>query len=146
MRPPRSGSNRIAVVSASVAHALAWAAFLGIVLWPCTYRGATSAPVNPHEAATPVMETVQHCVSFVEVNGLAVLVPLSLPVLLTAGILLIVLTGSEWRIVSTVALWLLAVSLLAFCVLGSASIGVLYLPAALASIVAAASCAKRRVS
>ena len=91
-------------------------------------------------------ESVQHSASFVEVNGVVVLVPLFVPVLFTGLALFLVLSWGEWRVGRVVILWLSAVSLLAFCFLGTASFGVIYLPAALASIVAATVCTPRRLS
>ena len=146
MRSPASVNNRMASVSAAAAHVLAWAAFLGIALWPCVYQGVAATPVTPSEAATAEVETARLCASFVEVNGLAALVPLFMPVLFTALALFLVLTRREWRVWSVLILWLLAVALLAFCVLGYLSFGVLYLPSALASVVTAAVCTQRRTS
>ena len=137
--------HRSAIIAASVAHVLAWAAFLGIVLWPCAYQGVTATPVSPGEAAAAGRETVRLCASFIEVNGMGVLVPLLVPVLLTAIVMLIVIARNEWSLWTTVTLWLMAVSLLGFCVLASLSFGVLYLPAALVAVVAAAVSTPRRL-
>ena len=76
---------------------------------------------------------------------MGVLVPLLVPVLLTAILMLIVIARNEWSLWTTVTLWLMAVSLLGFCVLASLSFGVLYLPAALVAVVAAAVSTPRRL-
>ena len=141
----KTRKNRVAFVSASVAHVLAWAAFLWVAFWPHSYQGVAATPVDVRQAGTTEAEAVQLSASYVEVNGLAVLVPLFVPVLLTALALMFVLTRTEWRLGSALILWLLTVSLLAFCVLGSLSFGVLYLPAALASVVTALVCTQRRL-
>ncbi len=146
MTSTQLGNSRSATISAAVAHMLAWTAFLGIILWPCAYRGESVTPFNPQEAGAAAGEPVQLCASFVEVNGLGVLFPLFIPVLLTAVLLFLALTRIQWRVGSTLILWLVVVALLAFCVLASLSFGVLYLPAALASVVAAILYTPRRLS
>ncbi len=146
MRSQQSRNNRVAFVSASVAHVLAWAAFLWVAFWPNSYQGVAVTPVDVREAGTAEVETVRLSASYVEVNGPAVLVPMFVPVLLTALVLMFVLTRTEWRLGSALILWLLTVSLLAFCVLGALSFGVLYLPAALASVVTALVCTQHSPS
>ena len=146
MNPIKSGNSRSAIISAAAAHVLAWAAFLGIAFWPYMYLGASETPVNPGEAAETARETVRQSASFIEVNGVVVLIPMFVPVLFTGLALFLVLNEGGWRVGRAVILWLLAVSLLAFCFLGAWSFGVIYLPAALASIVAATVCTLRRQS
>lgn len=133
----------------SVAHALAWAAWLWLAFWPHSYQGVSATPVQVDEfgnvIGTTESEVVRHSASFVEVNGIGPLLVLFIPVILTGLGLMALLTwprigvrGDE-RSTGTVAiLWALTVALLAFCLLGYLSFGVLYVPSALALIVAAA--------
>ena len=136
------------VVSAAVAHALAWIAFLWLAFWPYSYRGVSATPVQVDELGNPVgtapSEVVRYSASFVEANGLEALVPLLIPVTLTGLALIVLLTWRIRRVGIAFALWLLTVVLLAFCLLGYLSFGVLYVPAALALIVAAAILSFRR--
>ena len=151
--------DRVATL-VSVAHALAWAAFLWIALWPHTYQGVSATPVQVDEFGNVIGTTehvlneasvVRHSASFVEVNGIGPLLLLFIPVALT-GVALMTLLAlpriGAWGDVRSIRLpailWALTVALLAFCLLGYLSFGVLYVPAALALIVAAAILSFRR--
>ena len=130
-----------AVIAASVAHALAWAAWLWIAFWPHSYQGVSATPVQVDELGnvigTAEQEVVRHSASFVEVNGIWPVLALFIPVVLT-GLALIALLNWEGRSPSRVLTIVgLAFVLLAFCVLGYLSFGVMYLPASLALIVSA---------
>ena len=80
---------------------------------------------------------VRYSASVTEVNGYWVIIPLLVPVLATAAALLS-LTWKGGRGGNILILSGMAVILIVFCVLGLLSIGVFYLPAAIASIVTAA--------
>lgn len=137
--------NRGSVVSASVAHVLAWAAFLWLAFWPFPYRGVSATPVQVDELGNPVgnavgtaqIETVQYSASLIEVNGLGVLAPLLIPVALTGLALIVLLTWRARNLGNIVALWVMTVALLAFCLLASLSFGILFVPSALALTIAA---------
>ncbi len=119
--------------TALVAHALSWAAFLWLLLWPYSYRGVSvtvTAPEGPPGVSIPV-----HA-SMVAFNGLKVIPILAIPVAITALLLAVVDFGGSRKVV-LLAMWPLVVLLLAFCALGAFSVGPLYLPAALAAVVAA---------
>ena len=75
--------------------------------------------------------------SIIEGNGLGVLVPLLVPVALTAVGLLNALTGDRRNTRSKLLLWASAAPLIVFCGLAMFSIGMFYLPAAVALIVSA---------
>jgi hypothetical protein len=101
---------------------LASAAGLGLALWPCAYRGV--------EAAGGGVPERQFCESLVEANGMSVLGVLVLPVGL-AGVGLVAV-GSRHRGVLVVVM----AALVVFCVLALASVGLFYLPAAVALVIA----------
>ncbi len=131
--------NRAATVSATITHLLAWAAFLWLALWPYSYQGISAAAVSVDGGGETTTEVVRYSASLTEVNGYWVLLPLSAPVLVTALALLSLLTwkGKGGRVGNTLILGSLAVVLLIFSVLGLLSIGLFYLPAAIASIMTA---------
>ena len=133
--------GRVAVKSAAVAHALAWAAFLWMAFWPHAYQGVSATPVQVDELGnvigTAEIETVRHSASIVEVNGIGVLLPLFIPVILTGLALIFLLTWKGRSAVRVLVIAGLALALLVFCFLGYLSFGVIYLPAALALIASA---------
>lgn len=130
--------GRLVIGSATVSHVLAWAAFLWIALWPHAYQGVSATPVrvdgNPE---TEIVET-RFSASFTEVNGYLPLVPLFIPVLVTGLALIFLLTRTERRAINAPVLWTLTAVILLFCGLGYLSFGILYAPAAITLIVAAA--------
>ena len=132
--------DRVAVL-VSVAHALAWAAFLWIALWPYSYQGVSATPVQVDEqgnrVGTEESEVVRHSSSFVEENGIWALLPLFIPVALTGVALMALLTWKGGNIGIVSILWAMTVGLLAFCLLGYLSFGVIYIPSALALVIAA---------
>lgn len=123
--------TRVAGWVAALAHVAAWVALLFILFWPSFYRG-TTIETRPHGA----QQVVPYSATFLEVNDWWTLIPLAVPVLLTAAGLLAVLTVRRRR-TQLVLLWLSGVLLVAFCGLGMFSIGLFYLPAALALLVSA---------
>ena len=120
-----------AIVSALVSDALAWGAFLWLLLWPYSYQ-CISVTQTAGEPPSQITET--HT-SLLAVNGLWAILPLLFPVVITA--LLLVVTLSSNRRVAKLTAWPLATILLGFCVLSGFSIGMFYLPAALAAAVTA---------
>ena len=124
------------LLGAIIAHALAWAAFLWLALWPYSYRGveATASPSGSGEAAT----TYTLSASLIEANGWWVLIPLFVPVVLSGLALVVVLwyAGAN-SLPKRFMLFGLTIACLVFCVLGYLSIGILFLPAALAMLVTA---------
>jgi hypothetical protein len=113
---------RVTRVGAICSLLLTVAAGLGLALWPCAYRGVESVGGGGLER--------QFCESLVEANGMSVLGVLALPVLL-AGIGLVAVRRRRRPILVAVM-----VALAAFCVLALASVGLFYLPAAVALIIA----------
>ena len=104
---------------------------------PHSYQGVSVADVSVDGSSTTTSVMVRYTRSFADVNGYWALIPLFVPVLVTAMALLSLLTWKGGRAGKTLILSGLAVILLVFCVL-DLSIGVLYLPAAIGSIVTAA--------
>ena len=101
---------------------LASAAGLGLALWPCAYQGVEAAGGGAPER--------QFCESLVEANGMSVLGVLALPVLL-AGVGLVAVRSRHRGVLVVVMM-----AMVAFCVLAIASVGLFYLPAAVALIIA----------
>ena len=117
-----------AIISTVVAHALAWAAALWLVVGPA-YQGKSVTAVTPGGVAS---EPIPFTATFIEVNGLSVLPLLLAPVLLTA-LAALVTTVIHADLVRRGALVVAsAVLLLGFCAVGIASIGLFFLPAAIA--------------
>ena len=131
--------SRAAAVSATITHILAWAAFLWLALWPYSYQGISAAAVSVDGGGATTTEVARYSASLTEVNGYWVLLPLSAPVLITglALLSLLIWKGTGGRAGNTLILGGLAVVLLIFSVLGLLSLGLFYLPSALASIVTA---------
>jgi len=75
--------------------------------------------------------------TLIQVSGLWVLLLLALPVVLSALALVSILLSDPGHARGKVTLWASALLLLAFCVVGSFSIGIFYLPAGLALVVSA---------
>ena len=123
--------NRAVVATASVAHALAWAAFLWLALWPYSYQGVSATAVQVDELGnrigTTESEVVRYSSSIIEANGIWVALPLLIPVVLT-GLALVTLLNWKGRSgIRALILGGLAAALLAFGVLSSLSFGVFYL-------------------
>jgi hypothetical protein len=113
---------RVTRIGAICSLLLASAAGLGLAVWPCAYRGVEAAGGGGPER--------QFCESLVEANGMSVLGVLLLPVLL-AGVGLVAVRSRHRGVLVAVM-----VALVAFCVLGAASVGLFYLPAAVALVIA----------
>jgi hypothetical protein len=110
-----------------------WAAGVGIWLatWPCFYSGTSSVATASSTDPTNVLgQTQSTCSSLIAVNGKWVLFLLAVPIVITAIGLLGALKGRRWLTLGP------AVLLFALCVVGLMSIGMAYIPAALALIVA----------
>ncbi|HEX7146015.1 MAG TPA: hypothetical protein VF512_00790 [Actinomycetota bacterium] len=118
-------ATRLTRISATVALLLALAAALGLALWPCAYRG-----VEAESGPGGVVQERQVCATLIEVNGAGALGVLALPVLL-AGVGLLAAWTRRRGILAIATL-----ALIAFCVAALASVGLLYVPAAGALVVA----------
>jgi hypothetical protein len=116
--------TRTTRISASASLLLALTAGLGLLLWPCAYQGVEAQP------APGAVQARQLCATLIQANGVDVLGVLALPVLL-AGVGLLAV-HSRWRGI----LFTVMVALVTFCLLTLASVGLLYLPAAAALVIA----------
>ena len=108
--------TKISLAAAIIAHILAWAATLFFLF----------APVY-----SPSGETL------IEVNGLGAALLLVIPVALTAITLITSLPGTTLPRLMLTLRWASFALMLLFCIVGIYSIGAFYLPATLASLVAA---------
>ena len=126
-------SSRFAISSSITAHALTWAVSLWLAFGP-VYQGTSATPVGPDGTGG---EVTQFSESLIAANGPGALIPMGIPLALTALGLLAVVYWNGGPAGRRVMLWVLAIALLAFCVVGLMSVGLFYLPAALALIVAA---------
>ena len=117
--------TRLTRISAAVAVLLALAAGLGLALWPCTYRGSVG-----ESGLGGALQERQVCATLVEVHGAGALVVLALPVLL-AGIGLLGVLACRRGLLAIVT-----IALIAFFAVALASVGLLYVPAAGALLVA----------
>ena len=114
--------TRTTRIGASCSLVLAVAAGLGLALWPCAYQEVEATSGGGPER--------QVCGSMVAVNGAGVLGVLAVPVLL-AGVGLVAVTSRRRGVLVVVM-----VALVVFCVLALASVGVFYVPAAAALVIA----------
>jgi hypothetical protein len=117
--------TRVTRISATASLLLALAAGVGLALWPCAYQGIEAQP-----APGGTGQQRQLCATLIQANGVDVLGVLALPVLL-AGVGLVAVRAGRRGILATVM-----VALVAFCLLALASVGLLYLPAAAALVIA----------
>ena len=129
--------KRIGVTAISVwtAHALAWCGGLWLAFGP-VYQGVSVTPTTPGGAET---EATRYTATLVEVNGLWVIWLLTVPVLLSGLAVLAVRLTDAGQLRRKVLLWVCTLPLLAFCAAAIFSIGLIYLPSALALLCAAVS-------
>ena len=128
----------VAPLSAFAAHLSAWGAALFLCFVP-TYRGSseTAAPDGGRQVTST-------SATLVEVNGHWVLWLLLVPVVLTAIAFAAALLAGKGPRLRRVTLWSMAMLLLALSLLAGFSIGLYFLPAALALTVAAVSAQSER--
>ncbi len=123
---------RLGIASAALAHFLAWAVSLYFAFYPCIYQGTTVT------TQTGVTISESGCSgSLVAVNGLRVLVVLAVPVAITGLGLFATISSVVTYGVARILLWASGISMALICLIGALSVGVLYIPAALAAMVAA---------
>ena len=129
----------MAFTAALCSHVLAWIAFVVLVFVP-VYQGvsitATSATATSGEII-PNPPT-QSTATLIEVNGWSVLPIVLAPVAISGAGLLAVMLAVPGSVLRRAPLGISALLLLGFCIAGSFSIGMFYLPAALAMAVSGA--------
>ena len=126
-----SGSPRAASVSTWTALVLAWAIGAWLAFGP-VYQGVSAT--LPGESAGKVARSTA---TLIEMNGLRVIPFLLVPILLSGIAVWAVRDTDCGRTGRRILLWVLAVVLLGLFAVSILSIGVLYLPTALALLVAA---------
>ena len=122
---------KAASVSAWTALVLAWGTGAWLAFGP-VYQGVSAT--LPGESAG---EAVRSTATLIEVNGLRVIPFLLVPILLSSIAVWAVRDTDGGRTGRRILLWVLAVVLLGLCAVSILSIGLLYLPTALALLVAA---------
>ena len=125
--------HNAAVVSAGIAHVLAWVVVLGLVFGP-VYQGASVTPAAPGAPANVPTKTTA---TLIEVNGWGMLPILLVPAALTGLALITLLKTNAGQTRRRVLVWVPAVLLLGFCTVAIFSIGIFYLPTALALVFSA---------
>ena len=131
---------RVPLVAGAIAHALAWAVLL-FLIFATTYTSQTVEATLPGE---PPAEPVTATATFVEVNGLSALAIVATPVALT-GLALLGLLAFRDRHARRIAwLWVSTIGVIGFCFVAIYSVGLLYLPAGVALMVAALADLARR--
>ena len=133
--------HNAAVVSTGIAHVLAWVVVLGLVFGP-VYQGVSVSAVAPGAPANVPTKTTA---TLIEVNGWSVLPILLVPAALTGWALLTILKTNAGQTRRRIIVWVASVLLLGFCILGSFSIGIFYLPSALALVLSSILVARSRV-
>ena len=120
---------RISMIAAGIAVALTALATLWLLLWPYSYSGISVSSNGG--------EPVRTSASLIAVNGYRVVLVLLAPCALTLFGFLAIRNSGAHRLVGKIAIWLPAVALFLFCVVGAFSVGLFYFPGAVASLVAA---------
>lgn len=123
--------NRPAVKLSAIAHVLAWVAFLFLVLWPSFYRGTSVTAVGTDGSGG---EAVPYSGSIIAANEWWVVIPLLVPVALTALGLVVAWSWDGHGARNKLLMWALAAMLIVFCGLSMFSLGIFYLPGALALV------------
>lgn len=151
-----------AVLAGGVAHILAWGIALLLAFWP-VYESASATAVSvatvqvdrqstgplPLDAAAistlpgDGRESVRSSTTLIQANGFWVLGLLAIPIVLTGLVLISAIMRQPeraaaarypWRLMG----WVAALLLLGLSIVGSASVGLFYLPIALLTLAAAA--------
>ena len=130
--------HNAAVVSTAIAHILAWVVVIGLVFGP-VYQGVSVTASAPGAAANEPTKTTA---TLIEINGWGVLPILLVPAALT-GLALVKTNSGQTR--HRMLVWVASVLLLGFCILGSFSIGIFYLPSALPLVFSSILVARSRV-
>ncbi|MGH2706615.1 MAG: hypothetical protein ACRDJ4_16470 [Actinomycetota bacterium] len=117
-------------LAALIALALAAVAALFVGWFPCMGHSQTATVRSPGEGG--VAQTSTRCVSLVEANGPGVRRVLAIPVVLAAA------GAAAASLHLRVALVVIGVLSLAFCLLAILSVGIFFLPSAAALLAAAA--------
>ncbi|MGH2812514.1 MAG: hypothetical protein ACRDI1_07350 [Actinomycetota bacterium] len=129
----RSGRRSGAVIACVVAAGLAVAAALWLAFWPCTVQVVEGSKELTPAGGSPAPDSsvLSRCVSLFEHEGPGVLRVLFLPAALVFWGLSAAAAGSR------LLLWPAAILLLAFSIVTGFTVGLLFIPASVALLVAA---------
>ena len=133
-------SNALPVVSAWAAHLLAWAASAWLAFAPFSkgvYYSGVQGRSEPSSSTLNPEEWTHYTETLIEANGLWVVPYLIIPLILTGIVVFTVHRADIGKVWRKVLIWVAVVALFGFCVLTLFSIGINYLPAALALLIAA---------
>ena len=115
--------------------ALTWAAGVWLTFGP-VYEGVSVTPVLRGDGSR-ASEATRYTATLIEVNGPYVILGLLVPVVLTGIALLAVQLANNSQARRKILLWGPVVALLGLCSVTILSVGIFYLPAALALLFAA---------
>jgi hypothetical protein len=130
--------NGTLMLVSGTALILSVAASLWLAFWPAFYQGV-SVSVRPNGE-----ETVRTSASLVAVNGYRVVFLVLIPVVLTVVVFLAIARMDPRQLSGKIAIWAPLTVLLLFCVAGISSIGLFYIPAAVALLAAAIVVSRKR--
>ncbi len=128
--------HRAVIIATSVAHALAWAAFLWLTIPPCAFRVIYEVFQQTPQggwASSQDIPAVSSSACFLPYVWWGPFV-FFVPVILTGVALILVLVWRMPRLWGTLILGILSAAGLACCLLGYLSWGLLYVPSVLALI------------
>lgn len=116
--------TRTSTALAGISVALAGAATLWLIFWPYSYSGISLSSNGD--------ESVKTSASLIMVNGYRVVLVLLVPCALTVIGFLAIRSADSSHVLEKVAIWLPAIVLLLFCVVALFSVGLFYIPSAVA--------------
>ena len=128
--------NPATQVAAILAHSLAWAAVVYLLFVP-VYAGQITTAVAQGQPPVITNTTTSTSATLVEVNGLEIIPMILVPVLLTGFALLGVVFTKPGRAARKAILLTATVLTFGFCALAMFSVGIFYLPGAVALLVSA---------
>ena len=126
----------IAVIAAWIAHILAWAASAWLAFGPIS-QGVSYSGLDESSSTLNPEEWTHYTETLIEANGLGAVWVIAVPILLT-GIVVWTLHRTDsaklWR---KVLIWVFVLTLVGLSIMTLLSVGSLYVPAALALLIAA---------
>ena len=128
--------NLATQVAAILAHGLAWAAVAYLLFVP-VYSGQITTAVAQGQPTVSTNTTTPTSSTLLEVNGLEIIPVILIPVLLTGFALLGVVFTKPGRAARKAILLAATVLTFGFCALAMFSVGIFYLPGAVALLVSA---------
>ena len=128
--------NLATQVAAILAHGLTWAAVVYLLFVP-VYESQRTTAVAQGQPAVIINTTTSTSSTLLEVNGLEIIPVILVPVLLTGFALLGVVFTKPGRAARKAILLTATVLTFGFCALAMFSVGIFYLPGAVALLVSA---------